>query len=218
METSQHVEALADKHTLEQHAAARDVSTQAEILAAAQQANNEEHTLTLWQALKTYPKAVGWSVLLSTALVMEGYDNLLIASLYAQPAFKNSYGHCIKDKCQITAPWQSGLKNGASVGQIFGLWGAGYLTERFGFRKTMIGGLVVLTGFIFIQFFSSHLWVLQIGQILTGKSQSVYREHFNNFLGIPLGMFQAITTVYAIDVMPTCLRAHLTSYVQLCWV
>lgn len=34
----------------------------------------------LLQAIKTYPNAVGWSVLASTALVMEGYD--IVASVY----------------------------------------------------------------------------------------------------------------------------------------
>lgn len=31
-------------------------------------------------------------------------------------------------------------------------------------------------------------------------------------------MFQTITCVYAIEVMPTCLRAYLTSYINLCWL
>jgi len=37
-------------------------------------------------------------------------------------------------------------------------------------------------------------------------------------MGIPLGMFQTVTCVYAIEVMPTHLRAYLTSYVNMCWV
>lgn len=36
--------------------------------------------------------------------------------------------------------------------------------------------------------------------------------------GIPLGIFQSMTCVYAIEVMPTCLRGYLTSYVNVCWV
>ena len=38
-----------------------------------------ERGQTLFQAIRTYPKAVGWSILLSTALVMEGYDVVLLA-------------------------------------------------------------------------------------------------------------------------------------------
>ena len=38
-----------------------------------------ERGQTVFQAIRTYPKAVGWSILLSTALVMEGYDTVLLA-------------------------------------------------------------------------------------------------------------------------------------------
>lgn len=37
-------------------------------------------------------------------------------------------------------------------------------------------------------------------------------------LGVPLGVFQTIPMVYALEISPTCLRAHLTTYVNLCWV
>jgi SP family general alpha glucoside:H+ symporter-like MFS transporter len=38
----------------------------------AKQAADAEHEMTLWEAIKTYPHAIGWSVLLSTTLIMEG--------------------------------------------------------------------------------------------------------------------------------------------------
>jgi hypothetical protein len=31
-------------------------------------------------------------------------------------------------------------------------------------------------------------------------------------------MFQTVVTVYAVEVMPTCLRSYLTSYNNMCWV
>jgi SP family general alpha glucoside:H+ symporter-like MFS transporter len=36
-------------------------------------ATNREHAMTLREALRKYPKAIGWSVLLSLAVAMEGY-------------------------------------------------------------------------------------------------------------------------------------------------
>lgn len=36
----------------------------------ASQAAAAEHRMSLWQAIKTYPKAIGWSVLLSSTLIM----------------------------------------------------------------------------------------------------------------------------------------------------
>lgn len=43
------------------------------IIDEAKQATNQEHQMSLWQGIKLYPKAIGWSVLLSTAIIMEGY-------------------------------------------------------------------------------------------------------------------------------------------------
>jgi len=37
----------------------------------------------VWEAIKLYPKATAWSILLSTALVMEGYDLVVINSFFA---------------------------------------------------------------------------------------------------------------------------------------
>jgi SP family general alpha glucoside:H+ symporter-like MFS transporter len=173
-------------------------------LADAEDATRHDHRMTLLQAVKLYPKAVGWSVVMSTALVMDGFDNKLMVSLFAQPAFAKKYGKLRpKGKHQISAPWQSGLTNGSNVGQLIGLGLSGWMSEKLGFRKTMMLGLLIIPCPVFIQFFAPSLGVLETAQVL---------------LGIPLGLFQAATCVYAVEVMPTCLRPYLTSYVDMCWV
>jgi len=48
----------------------------------AKEATDQERNMGVWQAIKTYPKACGWSVLASTALVMEGYDLVVIGSFF----------------------------------------------------------------------------------------------------------------------------------------
>jgi SP family general alpha glucoside:H+ symporter-like MFS transporter len=45
---------------------------------AAKAATDNERSMTLFQAIKLYPKAVGWSMLLSTCIVMEGYDLVVL--------------------------------------------------------------------------------------------------------------------------------------------
>jgi hypothetical protein len=45
---------------------------------AAKAATDNERSMTLLQAVKLYPKAVGWSMLLSTCIVMEGYDLVVL--------------------------------------------------------------------------------------------------------------------------------------------
>ena len=44
----------------------------------AKAATDKERSMTLLQGIKLYPKAVGWSMLLSTCIVMEGYDLVLL--------------------------------------------------------------------------------------------------------------------------------------------
>lgn len=77
----------------------------------AQHAANTEKSMSLAQAVRLYPKAVGWSVVLSSALIMEGYDLALLGSLYASPQFNQKYGVLNSEtgKWSVPASWQSAL-------------------------------------------------------------------------------------------------------------
>lgn len=185
------------------HHESTDPSQQGQ-LQDAQSAAEQEREKTFFQSLKLYPAAIGWSMLLSTAIIMEGYDMKLIGSLNAQPAFKQRYGKPLADDdYEIPAPWQAGLSNGATVGSLIGLYLNGHISERIGFKKTMLGALALMTATIFIPFFAPSIEVLQVGQIMQG---------------IPWGIFQTLTTAYAAEVCPVHLRGYLTTYVNLCWV
>lgn len=41
---------------------------------------DKEHKMTLWQGCKLYPKAILWSVLISSCCAMEGYDISLVGN------------------------------------------------------------------------------------------------------------------------------------------
>lgn len=58
----------------------------------ARAATDKEHKMTLLQGIRLYPKAVCWSVLISTCIVMEGYDVSLVGNLYGFDAFNRKYG------------------------------------------------------------------------------------------------------------------------------
>ena len=163
-----------------------------------------EQQASIWQSLKLYPKACAWSVLLSTAVVMEGYDVVLLANLFGVKAFNQKYGQLQPDGSKvISASWRSGLTNGALVGEILGLYLTGIVQDAIGYRRTIMGALLLMTAFIFIPFFAVNLPMLLVGEILCG---------------IPWGVFQTLTTAYASEVCPVQLRAYLTTYVNCCWV
>ncbi|RYP48651.1 hypothetical protein DL768_005495 [Monosporascus sp. mg162] len=170
----------------------------------AQIATEKERSMTLLQGLKLYPKAIGWSVLFSTAIIMEGYDVVLMASLFAFPTFKERYGNIQPDgSYELPANWQAGLQNAMAVGQFVGLFFNGVLCDRFGYRKTMMGCLSLCVAFIFVLFFAPNKPALLLGEF---------------FLGIPLGAFQSLSVTYAAEVCPVVLRSYLTTYVNLCWL
>ena len=172
------------------------------ILAAA--AAETEKKMSLREGLRTYPKAIAFSMVLSLVIIMEGYDVNLISGFFAFGPFQKRFGVELGDGTyQVTAAWQAGLSNGCAVGEIIGLMINGWASERFGYKRTLLTALVFLTCFIFILFFAHNVVMLEVGQILCG---------------IPWGVFQTLTTVYAAEVVPVNMRQLLTTYVNLCWV
>ncbi|KAI1077990.1 general substrate transporter [Whalleya microplaca] len=175
------------------------------LASSAQLAAATEQTMTLREALRLYPHAIGWSVLLSCTLIMEGYDLALLGSLYASPAFNARFGTYdpAEDKWAVSAAWQSGLSNGARAGEIVGLVLAGWVADRFGYRITTIGALLLMVAFVFVLFFAPNVGVLVVGEVLCG---------------IPWGAFQSVTPAYASEVAPVVLRPYLTTFINMCWV
>ena len=111
-------------------------------------ATEKEHRMSLWQGIKLYPKAVGWSILISTCIAMEGYDVCLLSNFYGNPVFNRKYGEQLPNgDWQIPPHWQAGLSNGANVGEIIGLFINGWVSERFGYRYTVMTCLVLVIGF-----------------------------------------------------------------------
>lgn len=53
------------------------------LLEAALQSIADDHDLGIWEAIKTYPQAVGWSLVAATCVIMEGYDTSLLNNFFA---------------------------------------------------------------------------------------------------------------------------------------
>lgn len=121
-----------DAETGRGYAEGVDVMHDETLVLEAKHAADVEQQMTLLKAVKLYPKAIAWSVLLSSTLVMEGYDLALLGSLYASPMFNKKFGtyNETTGKWSVSAAWQSGLSNGARAGEILGLIFAGWASDR----------------------------------------------------------------------------------------
>ncbi|BEI84398.1 hypothetical protein CcaverHIS002_0410020 [Cutaneotrichosporon cavernicola] len=191
-----------DKVILDEKAAGCEDAAALQNAAAAEAA---EHTMTLASGWRTHKRAIFWSMALSFALIMEGYDVVVIGSFYGHPSFLKRFGVPEPNSPNgyiIPAEWQSALSNGSSAGGIIGLLINGWAADRFGPKIVMQVSIIALTCFIFLFVFAQSLTMLVIAEV---------------FCGIPWGVFQTLTTTYASEVCPIQLRGYLTAYVNLCW-
>lgn len=61
----------APSHTSETGDVVKSEAMQS-LYANAKTATDKEHNMTVWEAVRLYPKAIAWSMLISTCIVMEG--------------------------------------------------------------------------------------------------------------------------------------------------
>jgi SP family general alpha glucoside:H+ symporter-like MFS transporter len=170
-----------------------------ELIHHAQESDAADRLLTIRQALKKYKNAVFWAMFLSTSLIMEGYDLVIVRSVfqsnfssigeggltcriqinsfYGQSQFQNRFGvyDPASDQKLIPASWQSGLSNSALVGQLFGLLVNAYAQDRFGCRPTMMFFMTWMAVMIFIPVFAPSLPILAWGEAMCGVSWGVFQ-------------------------------------------
>lgn len=188
---------------LDEIVAASEVKQLENEISDARAAMEAEDKMTFWQGMKMYPKAVTWSLLLSFAVIMEGYDCSLVGNFYAYPAFLKKFGkYTTTDGYQLSAAWQSGMGNGSGAGEIIGLFINGWASEKYGYKKVMAVSLASTICFIFLSFFAENVQTLEAYEIL---------------MGVPWGIFQTLTMTYASEVCPVVLRDYLTIWVNMCW-
>ncbi|KAK2740267.1 maltose permease [Colletotrichum kahawae] len=163
---------------------------------------NQEHQQGLWEAVKSHPKACFWAFIMCFTIVMESFDMFLNGNFVAQAAFQKRYGVQVADGYAIETKWQSALFQAGQCGAFVGVFLAGPVVNKFGYRWTTIFALVLMNATIFISFFAQSLEVLTVGQAMEG---------------IPWGFFIAIGPAYASEIVPLALRGACTATLQMSW-
>jgi len=88
------------------------------------------------------------------------------------------------------------------LGALIGVFLAGPLTSRIGYRYATLTGLMLLNVFIFIFYFAHSLPVIFVAQLLEG---------------LPWGIFIANAPAYCSEIVPIKLRAPATQMLQMFW-
>lgn len=142
--------------------------------------------------------------MISTTVIMEGYDTQLLGNFWGYTSFRRKFGTYANptDGYQVSSAWQTGLNDIGCVGNIIGALLNGYLTAKYGHRMVLMGSLVFLSAAVFMVFFAPDIEVLLVGEFLCN---------------IPWGVFATTGPAYAAEVAPLALRGYLTAYINLCW-
>jgi SP family general alpha glucoside:H+ symporter-like MFS transporter len=176
----------------------------ADYKADAVEAENAEHNMGVLEAVRAYPMASFWAFVMSFTIIMESYDVFLMGNFLALPAFKQKYG--IIDQATgahvIAYKWQSAFQVSGQLGALIGVFLAGPLTSRIGYRYATLIGLMSLNGFIFIFYFAKSLPLMFVAQLLEG---------------LPWGIFIANAPAYCSEIVPIKLRAPATQMLQMFW-
>ncbi|KAJ9104043.1 hypothetical protein QFC19_004177 [Naganishia cerealis] len=171
----------------------------------AQEATDKEQKMSLREGIRLYPRAIMWS---ETSVSSQSH---LMAQCFATyrdildafPQFNKRFGVLGPDGTyQVPARWQSGLSNAANCGEILGLALNGLITERLGYKKVVLGSLLLLACLVAVSVTATRVEQLLVYYLIAG---------------IPWGIFQTLTITYASEVMPVALRQYLTTYVNFCW-
>lgn len=139
---------------------------------------------------------------------MESYDVFLMGNFVALDAFITRYGVDNPNAKPgdnpkvIATKWQSALQVSGQLGALIGVFVAGPLTSRFGYRYATLFALMLLNVFIFIFYFGDSLPVYFVAQLLEG---------------IPWGIFIANAPAYCSEIVPIKLRAPATQMLQMFW-
>ncbi|KAL2799939.1 general substrate transporter [Aspergillus keveii] len=164
---------------------------------------NREHQMGVWEAAKRYPWACFWAFIMCFTIVMESFDMFLNTNFVALKHFSKTYGvQTGPDSWAIPTRWQSALFQAGQCGAFVGVYLAGPITNRIGYRWTTLLGLVLMNATIFVSFFANSLTLLVVGQALEG---------------VPWGFFIANSPAYASEIVPLPLRAACTATLQMSW-
>jgi len=135
---------------------------------------------------------------------MESYDVFLMGNFLALPAFTQRFGvyDAASNEWVVVTHWQQALQVSGQLGALIGVFLAGPLTSRIGYRWATMFGLMLMNVTILCTFFADSLPVFFAGQILEG---------------LPWGIFIANAPAYCSEIVPMRLRAPATQMLQMFW-
>ncbi|KAF2015208.1 MFS general substrate transporter [Aaosphaeria arxii CBS 175.79] len=172
---------------------------------AASQASDEQRTL--WQNVKKYRKVVGYTFCITSAILLYGYDNVVVGTVSAMPIFQKDFGVENPDwhkgsrsdpryilPSDWLALWNVSSPIGAMIGSILGAW----LQDRIGRRRALAISSFLSAVAVAI------MYVSYLPADVNGRRGCFFAGKFAQ--GAAIGAVMAAAQTYMSEILPPSLR------------
>ncbi|KAJ5116907.1 hypothetical protein N7456_001255 [Penicillium angulare] len=161
----------------------------------------------LWHAIRKWPKVVMYNLALSSAILLYGYDLVIVGTVSAMPAFQHKFGEALGAKYIIPSMWLS-LWNAASpIGMMIGSIFGGYFQDRRGRRLALAVGSslsAIAVAICYVADLPDDIDSRR-GVFLAGKL----------FQGMCIGILLCVVQTYMSEVLPVVLRGPIIAFLPI---
>ncbi|KAF2875107.1 general substrate transporter [Massariosphaeria phaeospora] len=153
---------------------------------------------TLWLDVKKYRKVVGYTLGLASAILLYGYDNVIVGTVSGMPPFQEDFGSRLDDKWILPSSWLALWNLSSPLGAMAGAVAGGWLQDKIG-RRPALGISSFLSAIGVAIMFCSYLpddINGRRGCFLAGKL----------FQGVSIGAVVTSAQTYMSEILPPSLR------------
>ncbi|KAH6900230.1 general substrate transporter [Thelonectria olida] len=158
---------------------------------------SSKENLPLGQAIKQYPKIVGYCLGLTVVVIGWGYDLVVVGSINGVDPFQKDYGEVYDGELIIPAMWLSLWLAATPLGMAFGSLFGGWFQDRVGRRMSLLSGSTISAIGAVIIFFS-YLPELEQKRVMFFIGKVIQ--------GFSIGILKVTAMTYISETAPVALR------------
>ncbi|KAH7359676.1 major facilitator superfamily domain-containing protein [Pyrenochaeta sp. MPI-SDFR-AT-0127] len=173
------------------------VTEQISVVNSASSATSDEQR-TLWQNVKKYRKVTYITLGLTSAILLYGYDNVVVGTISAMPVFQQDFGILYEGKWILPSTWLALWNVASPLGAMIGSILGGWLQDRIGRRYALaISSFLSAIGV-------AVMYISYLPADITGRRVAFLMGKF--FQGGAIGAVMASCQTYMSEILPPVLR------------
>jgi MFS family permease len=153
---------------------------------------------TLWQNVKKYRKVVWVTLAISSAILLYGYDNVIVGTISAMPRFQEAFGEKLDGKWILPSKWLALWNVSSPLGSIIGAPAGAWFQDKVGRRTALAVSSFLSAVSVAIMYASS------LPDDINGRRGCFFAGKFTQ--GAAVGAVMAATQTYMSEILPPVLR------------